>query len=242
MKSMNSLFRHARPIAVVGCAIFLAGTIVSHQARAQSSAAQNSGTAAQSTAASQTSPSPSSTAKSSSAAPAKSAAASSEDSLEAQFPDGEGKQTFLTTCSKCHSPERVIGKGQDANGWTNVVLQMIQNGAQGSNEQFGAIVYYLSKHFGPPPTTVNVNAASRMDFRNWLYFTEKQADAIVDYRTKHGDFKTIADLEKVPGIDPKMIQSDKSQLTFGPSAPAPKSKPSSSSTSSSSEGAEGAGN
>lgn len=217
----DSLYRHARLIAVVGCTILFAGTVVSHQARAQSDATQNSGTAAQkSSPSSQSSQSSSSAAQSTGAASAQGSTATSKASLEAQFPDGEGKQTFLTTCSKCHSPERVIGRGQDSNGWTNVVLQMIQNGAQGTNEQFGAIVYYLSKHFGPPPATVNVNTATAMDFRNWLYFTEKQADAIVDYRKQHGDFKSIADLEKVPGINPKMIQSDKSQLTFTPSSPA----------------------
>ena len=204
MKLIKVRFRHAHLIAVVGCALFLAGMVVPHQARAQAGATQNSQAASQGS--------------SSSSSAAQSSPGMVQESLEAEFPNGQGKQTFLTTCSKCHSPENVIGHGQDANGWTNVVLQMIQNGAQGTNEQFGAIVYYLSKHFGPPPATVNVNTATAMDFRNWLYFTKKEADAVVAYRKQHGDFKSIADLKKVPGIDPKMIEADKAQLTFSDSS------------------------
>ena len=210
MKLTNFLFRHARLIAAACCAISFFGVVVSAQGLAQAAAAQNTGTAAQNSKPIQIPPPQA----------AQSSPATSRNSLEAEFPNGEGKQAFLTTCSKCHSPERVIGRGQDANGWTNVVLQMIQNGAQGTTGQFAAIVDYLSHHFGPPPSTVNVNAATAMDFRNWLFFTKKQADAVVAYRKQHGDFKSIADLEKVPGIDPKMIEGDKAQLTFPPSSPA----------------------
>lgn len=225
MKLTNSIWLHAGPIAVVGCAIFLALGVAPHGVKAQANgAAQNSGTAAQN-AQSPSQSSPSSPPQSSQPPAAQGSPATSQSSLEAEFPNGQGKQTFLTTCSKCHSPDNVIGHGQDANGWTNTVLQMIQNGAQGTNEQFGAIVYYLSKHFGPPPPTVDINTATAMDLRNWLYFTQKQADAIVDYRKQHGDFKSIEDLEKVPGIDVKMIEVDKSKLTFAPasSPSAPKS-------------------
>lgn len=134
--------------------------------------------------------------------------------LQKEFPNGPGKQTFLRTCSRCHSPENVFGHGQDADGWTSTLQMMIQYGAQGSNEDFGAIVYYLSNNFGPPPDTVNVNKATVLDLRNWLHFTQQQADAIVRYREQKGDFKSTADLEKVPGISPKMVTTRKVHLIF----------------------------
>jgi competence protein ComEA len=225
MKLLKFTNRHARMIAVLGCGIFFAVPVLSQGVNAQANGgAQNAGTSGPnsqppSQPASQSSPSSASQGSQSPAA--QSSPSTSQNSLEAEFPNGQGKQTFLTTCSKCHSPENVIGHGQDADGWTNTVLQMIQNGAQGTNEQFGAIVYYLSKHFGPPPATVDINTATAMDLRNWLYFTQKQADAIVAYRKQHGDFQSIDDLKKVPGIDPKMIDADKAKLTFAPASSSP---------------------
>lgn len=240
MKPSGFLYRHAGTIALVGCVIFLAGTIVSHRVRAQNAGAtQNSGTATQSSPSTPQAPqsstsqnTSSSTSQSSQPASQTSQSSTSQDtqpsasttpaptaqeSLDAQFPDGEGKKEFLQLCGSCHDPTNVIGQGQNADGWTQEIYQMIQYGAQGSDQEFGEIVYYLSNNFGPPPAEVKINTATVMDLRNWLLFPQKQADAIVAYRKTHGDFKSIEDLEKVPGINVKMIEADKAKLTFSPS-------------------------
>jgi len=41
-----------------------------------------------------------------------------------------------------------------------------------------------------------------------------EAAAIIQYRTDHGDFKTIDDLKKVPGLDFKKIEAKKDLLVF----------------------------
>lgn len=50
---------------------------------------------------------------------------------------------------------------------------------------------------------------------------EKKAQAIVDWREKHGLFKSIYDLEQVSGIGPKTIEKNKLRLMVSnPEAPA----------------------
>ena len=50
----------------------------------------------------------------------------------------------------------------------------------------------------------------------------KETAAVIAYRDKHGPFKSVEDLKKVPGIDVKEIEAHKDRLYFGgvaPSAP-----------------------
>jgi competence protein ComEA len=131
-----------------------------------------------------------------------------------QFPGGPGKRTFLQICSACHAPDNVIGKGYSEAGWTQVVGAMVQRGAQGTNEQFGAIVKYLAANFGPPPDKIDINTATVLELRNWLNLTQKQAEAVVSYRGKNGDFQSLDDLKNVPGINPHFWDLRKEHLTF----------------------------
>lgn len=197
MRRMNLFRRHASAIVGLSCALCFTVLFAPRPAHAQ-----NPGSAQSAGPSQNSGPS------------APKSGVTDQKTLQAEFPDGVGKNIFLGTCSKCHSPENVIGHGQDANGWTQTIYKMIQYGATDSNEDYGAIVYYLSHHFGPPPDKVNVNTATIMDLRNWLSFTKKQADAIAAYRKQHGDFKSLDDLKKVPGVDPKMIDADKGRLVF----------------------------
>jgi DNA uptake protein ComE-like DNA-binding protein len=78
----------------------------------------------------------------------------------------------------------------------SLLNKMIQNGAQGTDDEFGAILDYLSTNFPPVPEKINVNTATAWNLRNWLNFSEKQANAVVDYRKQNGDFKSLDDLKK----------------------------------------------
>lgn len=150
-------------------------------------------------------------ASSSSGAAAKPAATSAPAD---DFPAGAGRAEFLRICSQCHGPERVIGHGKDADGWSATIDEMIQNGAEGSDQDFGAIIHYLTEHFGPAPAKVNVNKASVMDLRNWLGLPASQAAAIVRHREHEGAIQSLGELEKLPGVDAKLIEAHKEHLTF----------------------------
>jgi competence protein ComEA len=57
----------------------------------------------------------------------------------------------------------------------------------------------------------------------------KKAEAIIQYRKEHGDFKTLKDLENVKGIGEKLAKAVEKDIVFGDTAatakPADKSEP-----------------
>lgn len=60
---------------------------------------------------------------------------------------------------------------------------------------------------------VNINTADAKTIDTALVGVgPKTAKAIVDYRAKHGPFKSVEDLEKVKGIGPKLIEKNRANL------------------------------
>ena len=53
-----------------------------------------------------------------------------------------------------------------------------------------------------------------MDELRIVQLTKDEADAIVDFRTKQGEFRTLEDLRKVPGLDFARIQERKDHIGF----------------------------
>jgi competence protein ComEA len=66
---------------------------------------------------------------------------------------------------------------------------------------------------GAALAAVNINTASKEELVTLKGVGEKRAQAIIDYRTKNGSFKTVDDLGKVPGIGPGMMKQIKSQIS-----------------------------
>jgi len=131
-----------------------------------------------------------------------------------QFPDGAGKETTLQICGNCHNAEIIFGHRQGRDEWVATIQKMIGIGAEGTPEQFGAILDYVTKNFGPRAATVNVNKASAADLESGLGLTGKEAAAIVKYRTDKGAFKAVDDLKQVPDLDFKKIEAQKDRLVF----------------------------
>jgi competence protein ComEA len=127
------------------------------------------------------------------------------------LPDGPGKDTLKKVCDGCHSPENVIGLAKTRDDWEALVGNMASNGAQGTDEQFDQIVAYLAAYF---PKVVNVNKASAKGLAAGLQLSSKEAEALVSYRTQNGDFKSLEDIQKVPGVDAAKIAAKKNILQF----------------------------
>ena len=66
-----------------------------------------------------------------------------------ELPDGPGKAVVQTACSQCHSLEVVIGQPRSRDAWTDLVSQMVGNGAQLSDDDYNLVIEYLAAHFGP---------------------------------------------------------------------------------------------
>ena len=90
---------------------------------------------------------------------------------------------------------------------------MVSLGAVGTDEDFTAILDYLVKNF-PQQTKINVNKATATALETGLSLSTKEAEAIVAYRDKNGDFKSLDDLKKVPQVDAKKLDAKKDSLIF----------------------------
>ena len=60
---------------------------------------------------------------------------------------------------------------------------------------------------------VNINTATKEELVSLKGVGEKRAQEILDYRKKNGNFKSVDDLEKVPGIGPGLMKQIRSELT-----------------------------
>jgi competence protein ComEA len=132
----------------------------------------------------------------------------------AQFPDGPGKDLTMQLCGNCHEANIVQAHRQSRDEWIATIQKMMAAGAEGTQEQFTAVLDYLAKNFGPAAAHINVNQASAAELGTGLGLTEKEAGAIVKYRTDKGVFKTVDDLKKVPDLDFKKIEAQKDRLVF----------------------------
>ena len=131
------------------------------------------------------------------------------------LPPGSGKTATIRVCGKCHSPERAASLHQDHAAWEETIAKMVKLGAQGSDDEFEAILHYLSKNFGPEvPGPINVNKANLVDLETSLLLRRSQAKAVLQYRTNHGDFRSLADLRNVPGLDWTKIETKKARIVF----------------------------
>jgi competence protein ComEA len=73
-----------------------------------------------------------------------------------------------------------------------------------------AIWFALS---GAALAVVNINTATKEELTTLKGVGDKRAQEIIDYRKKNGNFKSVDDLEKVPGIGPGLMKQIRSDVT-----------------------------
>lgn len=65
----------------------------------------------------------------------------------AQLPEGKGKAEVEKICSACHAPDIVMGRHETKERWEQIVSSMVDKGANGTDDEFSAIIDYLATHF-----------------------------------------------------------------------------------------------
>jgi competence ComEA-like helix-hairpin-helix protein len=130
------------------------------------------------------------------------------------LPDGEGKATVERVCSKCHGIESVARARNTREGWNRVVDDMVERGAEGTDEDLERIVNYLAKNLGKAPGTINVNKATAAELAAALAISRETASSIVSEREKNGPYKQWLDLKRVPGLDLKQLDDKKDRVEF----------------------------
>ena len=131
------------------------------------------------------------------------------------FPDLPGKDVAVKACSTCHEPERAASLRQDRAGWDATMSAMVGRGMQLSDADYTTTLDYLTKAFPAEAVKpININTAEAIDLESGLSLLRSQAAAIVAYREKHGKFKSLDDLKKVPGVDLAKIEAHKDRIAF----------------------------
>ncbi|MCX6596286.1 MAG: helix-hairpin-helix domain-containing protein [Acidobacteria bacterium] len=133
-----------------------------------------------------------------------------------QMPDGPGKAVTQRICGNCHGPGIFTKRRLDREGWADIVDDMIRRGAKGEDEDFVMVMDYLVQNFSKAAAVrrVNVNSAEAAELAEVLGLAEDQAVKLVEHRRAKGNFKTIDDLKKVPGLDTQAVDARKDRIDF----------------------------
>lgn len=133
----------------------------------------------------------------------------------AQLPDGPGKQETLKLCTQCHEIERALSPRQDHDAWQATIDKMVTLGLRGSDDDLRLVVDYLAKNFpGEPIPKLNVNTATAIQFESALSLKRSESAAVVEYRTKNGNFKSLDDFKNIPGVPFEKFAAKKARLIF----------------------------
>jgi len=119
-------------------------------------------------------------------------------------------ETFAAVCSKCHTPERILAIRRTKTQWEEVLDKMTKIGAQITDDNYDTLMDYLLRRYGK----ININRGESKDIAIVVNISAADADAIVKYRTDHGDFADFEALSKVPGVDLKKLEENRAAISF----------------------------
>ena len=131
------------------------------------------------------------------------------------FPDGEGKTLIMRSCGVCHPTDQIARQKKSQPDWQATVVRMAGRGAKVTSDETDTIVKYLAANFAKveDASKININKATAKDFVA-LGFTEKEGEAIIDYRTRHGEFRNWADLLQIYGVDGEKAEAAQDKMSF----------------------------
>ena len=126
------------------------------------------------------------------------------------LPAGEGLETVIRICGDCHGVEKIPSPRRSRAEWQDLVEEMAARNGVATPDEIHTIVQYVVANFG----RVNVNRSSEGDLVEIVRLTASEASAIVEFRRRAGDYHTLDDLRKVPGLDFTRIQERKDRIGF----------------------------
>jgi DNA uptake protein ComE-like DNA-binding protein len=131
------------------------------------------------------------------------------------LPEGPGKAETISVCSQCHEAQKAASVKLTRKGWTETIDKMKALGAQGTSQEFEAILDYLSTHFrGELDEALDLNSAETLDLESVLQLLRKESAAFVQFRSKRGPFTSMADLKDLNPVILKKIEAKKDRVVF----------------------------
>jgi competence ComEA-like helix-hairpin-helix protein len=128
---------------------------------------------------------------------------------EAQADDA-GAALLARMCSRCHDAARIVEKRRIRSDWQDVLLKMIEKGAEGGEKDFEALFAYLVVTYGH----VYINQAPPDEMVAVLGVTPAEAEAIAKYRAANGNFADFDAVLKVPGVSSSTLERRKGAFLF----------------------------
>jgi competence protein ComEA len=134
----------------------------------------------------------------------------------ADLPPGPGRELLVRACIGCHKAEDFASYRHTREEYRSIVYRMADRGAQASAKELDQIAGYLAANFlkAEDPAKVNINKATANELETRLALTAKEAQAIVDYRERHGDFRALGDLFIIYGVDGRKLLAAKDKISF----------------------------
>lgn len=127
------------------------------------------------------------------------------------LPDGPEKELVDAICGSCHTTNRIAVLHLTKPQWEAKVLEMLQEEPDVKQSERDKIVEYLVRNF---PARANVNQDLAKELEATLEISPESAAAIVRYRQQNGNFKTLDDLKKVPGVDAAKLDAKRDIIDF----------------------------
>jgi competence ComEA-like helix-hairpin-helix protein len=132
------------------------------------------------------------------------------------FPDGPAKEYVNKICLQCHEPAQLLSQKRTENDWRATVARMALKGVAAPAEQYDAIAAYMAKNFPKTEdaTKLNMNKAKAEEIVAVIGLTPDEAQALVAYREKHGDYREWGEMLVVYGVDGRKLQAAKDKMSF----------------------------
>lgn len=130
------------------------------------------------------------------------------------LPEGPGKDTVARACTNCHGSEMFAGYYKTKDDWDATINEMTDKGLSLTDADYAEILSYLSTCLGTTPAKIEINKAPACQLTHALGIPQKQADAIVAYREKNGNFKDLDAVKKVDGVDALALDKKQASIAF----------------------------
>ena len=132
-----------------------------------------------------------------------------------ELPEGAGKEVIARHCSGCHQGPALSRYQKTRDDWDSIVTRMGQR-TSATRDELNTLTDYLAANFPKldDPTKVNMNKADAKEMVDRLTLTAKEAEAIVAYRERRGNFRVWGDLLVIYGVDGGKVEALQEKMSF----------------------------
>ena len=130
-----------------------------------------------------------------------------------QLPDGPGKETFISVCGLCHSPNAPAGKQWTRTEWELKVIEMLQEEPEVTADERKQIVEYLAVTF-KPGGRIYINLAGAADLARLLDIPLPESERLVRHRSENGPFVSVDAVKAAAAATAAKVDAKAKELEF----------------------------